>query len=182
MPFSKLSRSTDALTVACLISPMSFQVNDGNAVRLGESLFLENPLPPFVISVTTWTRLMSRFQLFIRCYSSCEICASIPFWSPCIPFVKHPVFHFCITLYFLLGSHCILFLDHLVLIFWITLYMLFQLWNMCFSSFLITLYSVCETPCIPFLYHLLFSFGITLHSFFRSSCINFLDHSVYYFH
>jgi hypothetical protein len=116
MPVSVLSSSPDVITVDCLGFPKSFQANDGNTLRLCESLFLKNPLPSFLVSVTTLTRLTSRRQLFVRCYSSCETCASIPFRitpyslcePPCIPFLDHPVFSFELTQYSFLGSLCIL--------------------------------------------------------------------------
>jgi len=147
MPVLKLSRSTDALTVACLRCPKSLQANGGNAVRLGENLFFKRPLPFFVVSVTIWTRLTPRPQLFIRCYSSCETCASIPFWitlyslcePPCIPFFNNSVFSFGITLYSIFGSpyipFCIIlysfFLDHPMFYFhcvpFVVVYMIYSL-------------------------------------------------------
>jgi len=57
MPVSELSSSPDVITVDCLGFLKSFQANDENAVRLGESLFLKNPVPSFVVSVTEFTRL-----------------------------------------------------------------------------------------------------------------------------
>ena len=53
MTFSEWSISPDAIIADYLGFPKILQANDGNVFLLAENLFLKNPLPSIVVSVTT---------------------------------------------------------------------------------------------------------------------------------